>query len=164
MWCSSRPTTRCVKLSTTPSMHHSHWIRVYNIIEQNLNIFRINSALIFKSFWCVNDIQVKTTLADPQFLFCDIVLGTLLAVVMGKGGPSKELHPYRPSASLLALPVLGSLLIHVIVIILGQLAVLFITTSQDWSVEGHKAQKRDSFIQSEYHLDTFCICFYIEYT
>ncbi|XP_070766289.1 polyamine-transporting ATPase 13A2 [Enoplosus armatus] len=77
---------------------------------------------------------VKTSLADLQFLFCDIVVVTLLAIVMGKGGPSKELHPRRPPASLLALPVLGSLFIHTCMIIPGQLAALFITTSQDWYI------------------------------
>ncbi|CAK6955037.1 cation-transporting ATPase 13A2 isoform X2 [Scomber scombrus] len=77
---------------------------------------------------------VKTDLADLQFLFCDIVLVTLLAIVMGKGVPSKELHHCRPPASLLALPVLGSLFIHACMNILGQLAALFITMSQDWYV------------------------------
>lgn len=77
---------------------------------------------------------VKTDLGDLQFLFCDIVLVTLLAIVMGRGGPSTELHHCRPPASLLALPVLGSLFIHTCTNILGQLAALFITTSQDWYV------------------------------
>ncbi|KAM9855577.1 polyamine-transporting ATPase 13A2 isoform 2-T3 [Aulostomus maculatus] len=78
--------------------------------------------------------SVETTLADLQFLFIDIVLVTLLAIVMGKGGPSDELHPCRPPASLLALPVLSSLFIHTCMIILGQLAALFITMSQDWFI------------------------------
>ncbi|XP_070695999.1 polyamine-transporting ATPase 13A2 [Pempheris klunzingeri] len=77
---------------------------------------------------------MKTAMADLQFLFTDIFVVTLLAIVMGRGGPSKELHPRRPPASLLALPVLGSLFIHTCMIILGQLAALFITTSQDWYV------------------------------
>ncbi len=74
-------------------------------------------------------------MADLQFLFCDIFLVTVLAIVMGRGGPSNELQPHRPPASLLALPVLGSLAIHLGIIILGQLAALFITTSQEWSVK-----------------------------
>ncbi|XP_070823849.1 polyamine-transporting ATPase 13A2 isoform X2 [Chaetodon trifascialis] len=77
---------------------------------------------------------VKTTMADLQFLVCDIFLVTVLAIVMGRGGPSKELHSRRPAASLLTLPVLGSLFIHTCMIILGQLAVFFITTSQDWYI------------------------------
>ncbi|KAM6930111.1 polyamine-transporting ATPase 13A2 [Lycodopsis pacificus] len=77
---------------------------------------------------------VRTTLADWQFLLCDLFVVTPLAIVMGRGGPSEELHPCRPSASLLALPVLGSLLVHTCMIVLGQLAALFITTSQDWYV------------------------------
>ncbi|XP_056128986.1 cation-transporting ATPase 13A2 isoform X2 [Lampris incognitus] len=75
---------------------------------------------------------VKTNLGDLQFLYFDLVLVTLLAIVMGKGGPSTELHPRRPPASLLALPVLGSLFLHTSMIILGQVAALFITMSQDW--------------------------------
>uniref|UniRef100_A0A665X0X8 P-type ATPase A domain-containing protein n=1 Tax=Echeneis naucrates TaxID=173247 RepID=A0A665X0X8_ECHNA len=77
---------------------------------------------------------VKTGVADMQFLFCDIALVTVLAVVMGKGGPSDQLHSCRPPASLLALPVLGSLFIHTCMIVLGQLTALFITMSQDWFI------------------------------
>lgn len=80
-------------------------------------------------------VQVKTSVADQQFLYCDILLVTLLAIVMGRGGPSEELHPSRPAASLLALPVLGSLFIHTCMIALGQLAALFITTSEEWSAK-----------------------------
>lgn len=80
-------------------------------------------------------VQVKTSVADQQFLYCDILLVTLLAIVMGRGGPSEELYPSRPAASLLALPVLGSLFIHTCMIALGQLAALFITTSEEWSAK-----------------------------
>nr|XP_020468149.1 probable cation-transporting ATPase 13A2 isoform X2 [Monopterus albus]XP_020468150.1 probable cation-transporting ATPase 13A2 isoform X2 [Monopterus albus] len=76
----------------------------------------------------------KTTIGDLQFLFFDIALVTLLAIVMGKGGPSKELHPCRPPASLLTLPVFCTLFTHTCMIILGQLAALFITTSQEWYI------------------------------
>ncbi|CAG6021127.1 unnamed protein product [Menidia menidia] len=75
---------------------------------------------------------VRTSIADLQFLLCDLVLVTLLAIVMGRGGPSDELHPCRPPASLLALPVFGSLFIHTFMVVLGQLAAFFITTSQEW--------------------------------
>lgn len=77
---------------------------------------------------------VKTNLGDFQFLFCDMGLVTLLAVVMGRGGPHEELYPKRPPGSLLAVPVLGSLFLHTLLIVLGQLAALFITMSQDWFV------------------------------
>ncbi|XP_029994499.1 cation-transporting ATPase 13A2-like isoform X2 [Sphaeramia orbicularis] len=77
---------------------------------------------------------MQTNLSDLQFLFCDLVLVTLLAIVMGRGGPSSALHPSRPPASLLALPVLGSLFIHTCVIVTGQVVALLLTTSQDWYV------------------------------
>uniref|UniRef100_A0A672ICM7 P-type ATPase A domain-containing protein n=1 Tax=Salarias fasciatus TaxID=181472 RepID=A0A672ICM7_SALFA len=77
---------------------------------------------------------VSTSPGDWQFVFWDLVLVTVLALVMGMGGPSLVLHPHRPPASLLALPVLGSLFIHTCLIALGQLAALFITKSQDWFV------------------------------
>ncbi|XP_050952635.1 cation-transporting ATPase 13A2 isoform X2 [Labeo rohita] len=76
----------------------------------------------------------KTNLGDLQFLFFDLVLVTVLAIVMGRGGPSDELHPQRPAASLLSLPVLSSLLIHTILLILAQVSALLITVSQDWYV------------------------------
>ena len=77
-------------------------------------------------------IQVKTNLGELQFLFVDLFLVTLLAIVMGQGGPSSELHSQRPPARLLAMPVLASLFLHTCLLILGQLGALFITTSQDW--------------------------------
>uniref|UniRef100_A0A4W4G1E9 P-type ATPase A domain-containing protein n=1 Tax=Electrophorus electricus TaxID=8005 RepID=A0A4W4G1E9_ELEEL len=39
---------------------------------------------------------VKTNLSDLQFLFFDLAMVTVLAIVMGRGGPSDELHPRRP--------------------------------------------------------------------
>uniref|UniRef100_A0A8C2G8W0 ATPase cation transporting 13A2 n=1 Tax=Cyprinus carpio TaxID=7962 RepID=A0A8C2G8W0_CYPCA len=76
----------------------------------------------------------KTNLGDFQFLFFDLVLVTVLAIVMGRGGPSDELHPQRPPASLLSLPVLSSLLLHTVLLILAQVSALLITVSQDWYV------------------------------
>ncbi|XP_063735179.1 cation-transporting ATPase 13A2 isoform X2 [Eleginops maclovinus] len=76
----------------------------------------------------------KTNLSDWQFLFFDMFVVTALAIFMGNGDPSTELQACRPSASLLTLPILGSLFIHTCMIILGQLAALFITTTQDWYV------------------------------
>ncbi|XP_062316016.1 cation-transporting ATPase 13A2 isoform X1 [Osmerus eperlanus] len=77
---------------------------------------------------------VKTNLGELQFLFVDMFLVTLLAIVMGQGRPSSELHSQRPPARLLAMPVLASLFLHTCLLILGQLGALFITTSQDWFV------------------------------
>ncbi|XP_026870310.2 LOW QUALITY PROTEIN: cation-transporting ATPase 13A2 [Electrophorus electricus] len=77
---------------------------------------------------------VKTNLSDLQFLFFDLAMVTVLAIVMGRGGPSDELHPRRPPASLLALPVLSSLVLHTILLILSQVAALLITTSQEWYI------------------------------
>ncbi|XP_030623586.1 cation-transporting ATPase 13A2-like [Chanos chanos] len=76
----------------------------------------------------------KTNLGDFQFLLFDLGLVTPLAIVMGRGGPSNELPSQRPPASLLALPVLGSLLLHTLLLILGQIGALLITFSQDWYV------------------------------
>ncbi|KAK7132311.1 hypothetical protein R3I93_018761 [Phoxinus phoxinus] len=76
----------------------------------------------------------KTNLGDFQFLFFDLVLVTVLAIVMGRGGPSDELHPQRPAASLLSVPVLASLLVHTVLLILAQVSALLITASQDWYV------------------------------
>ncbi|XP_064156772.1 cation-transporting ATPase 13A2 isoform X2 [Anguilla rostrata] len=76
----------------------------------------------------------KTNLGDLQFLFFDLALVTSLAIVMGRGGPSKELHPQRPPCSLFSLSVLASLLLHTALLVLGQVAALLITKSQDWFV------------------------------
>uniref|UniRef100_A0A3B5QCH2 ATPase cation transporting 13A2 n=1 Tax=Xiphophorus maculatus TaxID=8083 RepID=A0A3B5QCH2_XIPMA len=101
----------------------------------SFSLFRymaLYSLIQFCSVLILN--TVKTTMADLQFLFCDLFLVTLLAIVMGRGGPSEELHPCRPPASLLALPVFGSLFIHTCTVVLGQLAAFFITTTQEWYI------------------------------
>ncbi|XP_072222711.1 polyamine-transporting ATPase 13A2 isoform X1 [Leuresthes tenuis] len=101
----------------------------------SFSLFRymaLYSLIQFCSVLILN--TVKTSVADLQFLFCDLALVTLLAIVMGRGGPSEELHPCRPPASLLALPVFGSLFIHTCMIVMGQLAVFFITTTQEWYI------------------------------
>ncbi|MBN3324731.1 AT132 ATPase, partial [Atractosteus spatula] len=77
---------------------------------------------------------VKTNLGDLQFLFFDLVLVTSLAIVMGRSGPADQLCAHRPPASLLAAPVLGSLLLHTLLLVLIQISTLFITEAQDWFV------------------------------
>lgn len=78
--------------------------------------------------------SMRTNLSDLQFLFFDLIVVTVLAIVMGKGGPSNDLHASRPPASLWSLPVLGSLLIHTVLIILGQAGAILFTRAQDWYV------------------------------
>lgn len=85
---------------------------------------------------------------------------TSLAIVMGRGGPSLELHPCRPPASLLALPVLGSISLHTIMIILGQLAALFTTMSQEWCAP-LPADTRLQGLKGEILIPGFC--FYSRY-
>uniref|UniRef100_A0A8C9V095 ATPase cation transporting 13A2 n=1 Tax=Scleropages formosus TaxID=113540 RepID=A0A8C9V095_SCLFO len=77
---------------------------------------------------------VKTNLSDLQFLFFDLVLVTSLAIVMGRGGPSSELHPQRPPASLLSLQVFASLLLHCLLLVLIQVFALLITRTQNWYI------------------------------
>uniref|UniRef100_A0A1A8FPM2 ATPase type 13A2 n=2 Tax=Nothobranchius korthausae TaxID=1143690 RepID=A0A1A8FPM2_9TELE len=101
----------------------------------SFSLFRymaLYSLIQFCSVLILN--TVKTTLADFQFLFCDLFLVTTLALFMGKGGPSEELYPCRPPASLLSLPVFGSLFLYTCLISLGQLASFFITTTQEWFI------------------------------
>lgn len=71
-------------------------------------------------------------MGDIQFLFCDLFLVTVLVFLIGRGGPSEQLHPCRPPGRLRSLPVFGSLFLHTCIIILGQLAAFFITTKENW--------------------------------
>ncbi|KAM4609747.1 polyamine-transporting ATPase 13A2 isoform 2-T2 [Polymixia lowei] len=99
----------------------------------SFSLFRYMALYSLIQF-CSVLVLYTTNLGDLQFLFFDLVLVTLLAIVMGRGGPSEEVHPRRPSASLLAVPMVGGLFLHTSLIVLGQLAALFITKSQDWYV------------------------------
>uniref|UniRef100_A0A3P8NGV9 Cation-transporting P-type ATPase N-terminal domain-containing protein n=1 Tax=Astatotilapia calliptera TaxID=8154 RepID=A0A3P8NGV9_ASTCA len=101
----------------------------------SFSLFRYMSLYSLVQFCSVIILcTVKTTLGDFQFLYFDFILVTLLAIVMGRGGPSEELHTFRPPANLLNLPILVSLFIHTCMIILGQVAALLITTSQKWYI------------------------------
>ncbi|XP_075882628.1 polyamine-transporting ATPase 13A2 isoform X2 [Nelusetta ayraudi] len=77
---------------------------------------------------------LHTNMSDLEFLFLDICLMSVLAIVMGRGGPSMQLHSSRPPASLLALPFLGSLFLHTCMVIAFQVAAVFVTTAQEWYV------------------------------
>lgn len=82
---------------------------------------------------------------------------TSLAVVMGKGGPSLELHSCRPPASLLALPVLGSIFLHTGMILLGQLAALFTTMSQEWcAAHGSSSRHTSQGLKGKLMIPGFC--------
>ncbi|XP_061622793.1 cation-transporting ATPase 13A2 isoform X3 [Phyllopteryx taeniolatus] len=94
----------------------------------------VTAFSLFRYMAVYSMIQFCSVLILYTFLFIDVILVTLLAIVMGKGGPGDVLSPSRPPANLLALPVLGSLFIHISMLILGQLAALLITTSQDWYI------------------------------
>uniref|UniRef100_A0A8C1VTC1 ATPase cation transporting 13A2 n=1 Tax=Cyprinus carpio TaxID=7962 RepID=A0A8C1VTC1_CYPCA len=98
----------------------------------SFSLFKYMALYSLIQFASVLILYTKTNLGDFQFLFFDLVLVTVLAIVMGRGGPSDELHPQRPAASLLSLPVLSSLLLHTVLLILAQVSALLITVSQDW--------------------------------
>lgn len=81
---------------------------------------------------------------------------------MGRGGPSLELHSCRPPASLLALPVLGSIFLHTGMIVLGQLAALFTTMSQEWcAAPSSSGRHRSQCLKGKILIPGFC--FYPRY-
>uniref|UniRef100_A0A8C9TPL4 ATPase cation transporting 13A2 n=1 Tax=Scleropages formosus TaxID=113540 RepID=A0A8C9TPL4_SCLFO len=89
---------------------------------------------------------VSTNLSDLQFLFFDLVLVTSLAIVMGRGGPSSELHPQRPPASLLSLQVFASLLLHCLLLVLIQVFALYIPLNTTVSGAGNLPNLEDTSI------------------
>ncbi|XP_037540459.1 polyamine-transporting ATPase 13A2-like [Nematolebias whitei] len=104
-------------------------------LVMSFSLFRymvLYSVIQFCSVLILN--TVKTTLGDIQFLFCDLFLVTVLVFLIGRGGPSEQLHPCRPPGRLRSLPVFGSLFLHTCMIILGQLAAFFITTKENWYI------------------------------
>ncbi|XP_024860631.1 polyamine-transporting ATPase 13A2-like isoform X2 [Kryptolebias marmoratus] len=104
-------------------------------LVMSFSLFRymvLYSVIQFFSVLILN--TVKTNFGDFQFLFCDLFLVTALAFVIGRGGPREELAPCRPPGRLRSLPVFGSLFLHSCMIILGQLAAYFITTSENWYI------------------------------
>ncbi|KAI4823481.1 hypothetical protein KUCAC02_012064 [Chaenocephalus aceratus] len=66
--------------------------------------------------------------------FCSVLILYTVSSTRAPHTPTFKTGACRPSASLLSLPILGSLFIHTCMIILGQLAAFFITTKEDWYV------------------------------
>ncbi|KAI8428833.1 hypothetical protein MSG28_007488 [Choristoneura fumiferana] len=78
-------------------------------------------------------------LGNYQFLYIDLVLTTLLALSLGRAAPGPLLTAQSPPVSLVALPNILPLVMQVTLVLLMQLATLYLLQSQDWfhQVEGN---------------------------
>lgn len=76
--------------------------------------------------------QINTNLGDVQFLAIDLVITTTVAVLMSRTGPALALGRARPPGALLSVPVLSSLLLHVVLVAGVQLGGYFLTVAQPW--------------------------------
>ncbi|XP_072607191.1 polyamine-transporting ATPase 13A2 isoform X21 [Vulpes vulpes] len=81
---------------------------------------------------------INTNLGDVQFLAIDLVITTTVAVLMSRTGPALALGRARPPGALLSVPVLSSLLLHVVLVAGVQLGGYFLTVAQPWFVPLNK--------------------------
>ncbi|XP_071515711.1 polyamine-transporting ATPase 13A3-like isoform X2 [Panulirus ornatus] len=73
-----------------------------------------------------------TNLSDPQFLYIDLFIVTVLAVFMGYTGPSLELVVQKPLGNLLGAINLLSILSQIFLVILFQVIAYFYLLKQPW--------------------------------
>lgn len=78
--------------------------------------------------------RTASNLGDFQFLLIDLALILPIAIFMGRAEPYKKLAIKRPTANLVSKKILGSLLGHIVVIILLQALVYILVQEQSWYI------------------------------
>jgi len=73
-------------------------------------------------------------LGDFQYLLIDLFLILPIAVFMGWAGPYYRLSPKPPPSNLVSKSVITSLVGHIIIFALVQLAILSLVTEQSWYI------------------------------
>ncbi|KAM9299549.1 polyamine-transporting ATPase 13A2 [Gastrophryne carolinensis] len=102
-------------------------------LETSFQVFKYMAMYSLTQFITVVLLYtVDTNLGDFQFLLFDLVITTTVAILMGMTGPASELGLRRPLGTLISISVLGSLVLHTLLILLLQLLTYFLTTSQPW--------------------------------
>ncbi|KIJ26543.1 hypothetical protein M422DRAFT_192081 [Sphaerobolus stellatus SS14] len=87
-----------------------------------------------------------SSLGDFQFLYIDLFIIIPIAITMGRTLPYSQIHPKRPTASLVSKKVLTSIIGQVIITAAMQFAVFFWVRSRTWysppegGVEGSKLE------------------------
>jgi cation-transporting ATPase 13A2 len=76
----------------------------------------------------------NSSLSDGMFLYIDLFITTVVAVFMGHTGAYKTLVKKRPSSSLVSVPNITSLLLHIAIIIGVQALVYVYLSHQPWYV------------------------------
>lgn len=78
--------------------------------------------------------RTASNLGDFQFLLIDLALILPIAIFMGRSEPFERLAIKRPTANLVSKKILGSLLGHIVVIIMLQTLVYILVQEQSWYV------------------------------
>ncbi|OWR45405.1 putative cation-transporting ATPase 13A3 [Danaus plexippus plexippus] len=121
---------RCVKLLALEgrcALSTSFAIFKYMALYSLIQFF---SILILYNFYSI--------LGNNQFLYIDLVLTTLLALSLGRASPGPILTKQSPPVSLVAMTSILPLIIQVVVVLIIQLASIYLLQSQIWftPVEG----------------------------
>ncbi|XP_063379335.1 polyamine-transporting ATPase 13A3-like [Cydia fagiglandana] len=122
---------RCVKLLALEgrcALSTSFAIFKYMALYSLIQFF---SILILYNYFSI--------LGNYQFLYIDLVLTTLLALSLGRAAPGPVLAPRSPPVSLVAASSILPLVAQVALVLLLQLAALYLLRAQDWfhQVEGN---------------------------
>ncbi|XP_042231974.1 polyamine-transporting ATPase 13A3-like isoform X3 [Homarus americanus] len=75
-----------------------------------------------------------TNLSDPQFLYIDLFIVTVIAIFMGYTGPNLELVAVKPLGNLLGAVNMFSILSQIFLVILFQVIAYFYLLQQSWFV------------------------------
>lgn len=76
--------------------------------------------------------QFYSILGNNQFLYIDLVLTTLLALSLGRAGPGPSLTRQTPPVSLVARASILPLFVQVSLVLLVQLASIYLLYEQAW--------------------------------
>ncbi|KAK3865299.1 hypothetical protein Pcinc_029091 [Petrolisthes cinctipes] len=110
-----------------------------------------------------------SNLSDPQFLYIDLFIVTVLAIFMGYTGPSKELIAKKPLGNLLGAVNMFSVISQIALVIIFQAATYLYLQHQPWFVPNKPTESQEDnvvtwetasiFYVSSFQYLTLCIVY-----
>ncbi|KJE95551.1 ATPase type 13A2 isoform 3, variant [Capsaspora owczarzaki ATCC 30864] len=101
----------------------------------SFSMFKFMALYSFIQFTTVLILRyIGSNLGDQQYLYFDLFMILILAVVMGRTGPAEKLGVLRPPGSLISPTIMSSLCLHIILVVVVQASAYIWLQHQSWFV------------------------------
>lgn len=116
--------------SSSPFLYCIMWVKtIMKFLSKYMYIVSLSCNIESYQF---RSLQFYSILGNNQFLYIDLVLTTLLALSLGRASPGPILTKQSPPVSLVAMTSILPLIIQVVVVLIIQLASIYLLQSQIW--------------------------------